>query len=374
VTDSESKVPLLPEDQFLIISGLSPKALRQYEKNGFVKPVKDSQGTNYYSEESAELVKAMMMCQAGRCANLQEAYKIAFQGMSSKKRRSGGAHSDKFQMMDPKEIKTHPRFKGLFKIDDDLMESIRTEMVVGGYYASQPIVLGTWPGQEEPVLIDGHTRRRAAIAAGIKEVLVVIEELADEDGALQYVANVQTKRRPTDDWVRYQLITELDKLMDRGGDRRSSQAKSKGPHGPVETSYSTSAERTAALVGCSSRTVKRARRVRKEGTPEILADLKKRKISINQADKLIASEGKTDKRNVNSSVANDKEAMVRLTDKNLMALKELSGNLHFLVNKAVEEFVARHREQDSTVEIERPEEQTMESVLADADGEPPQDF
>ena len=133
-------------------------------------------------------------------------------------------------------------------------------MVVGGYYESQPIVLATWPGQEEPVLIDGHTRRRAAIAAGIREVLVIIEEFSDEDGALQYVANLQTKRRPTDDWVRYQLITELDKLMDRGGDRRSDQAKSKGPRVPIETTYSSSAERTAALVGCSARTVKRARK------------------------------------------------------------------------------------------------------------------
>ena len=85
MTDSESKRPLLPEDQFLIISGLSEKALRLYEKDGFIKPAKQSEGTNYYSEESADLARAMMRCQGGRCANLQEAYEIAVEGMSSKK-------------------------------------------------------------------------------------------------------------------------------------------------------------------------------------------------------------------------------------------------------------------------------------------------
>lgn len=354
MTDSESKSPLLSEDQFLIISGLSERGLRQYENNGFVKPLKHSEGTNYYSEESAELVRAMMMCQAGRCANLQEAYKIALQGMSSKKKRSSGGHSDKFQMMDPKKIKTHPRFEGLFKIDEDLMESISTEMALGGYFPSQPIVLGIWESEEEPVLIDGHTRRKAAIAAGLEEVLVVTEEFADEDGALQYVSNVQTKRRPTDDWVRYQLITELDKLMDRGGDRRSESAKSKGPHGPIETNYSSSAERTAALVGCGARTVKRARRIAKEGTAEIMEQLQNRKISIAQAEKRIAEKAKLDnKTGTKLPAKSSDEAVVRLTDDNLEALRELGGNLHSLVNKAVEEFIVRHREKVPSKSIKR---------------------
>jgi len=196
---------------------------------------------------------------------------------------------------------------------------------------------------ESPLLIDGHTRRKASIAAGIQQVPVVIEEFDDEEGALRYIANVQSKRRPNDDWVQYQLITELDSLMDRGGDRRSEQAKSKGPGGPLETGYATSAERTAALVNCSARTVKRARRIRKDGSREILEAMKNGKMTIGQADKRIAEKAKA-KTTAKSSAKENQDAMVRLTDENLAALKELGGNLHSLVNRAVEQYIKRLRE------------------------------
>jgi hypothetical protein len=76
--------------------------------------------------------------------------------------------------------------------------------------------------------------------------------------------------------------------MERGGDRRSEQAKSKGPHGPIERKPVTSAGRPAGLVGCSARTVKRARTIRKKGSPEILDALRNRKMTINQAEKALA--------------------------------------------------------------------------------------
>jgi ParB-like chromosome segregation protein Spo0J len=288
----------------------------------------------------------------GRCANLAERRKIVNEGISLKKRRSAEADSGRYPTIDPKEVKTHRRFKGLLGIDEDLEECISADMAVEGYKLSKPIVLATWPGQEEPVLIDGHTRLKSAKRSGIKKIPYAIERFDDIDGALQYVASVQTKRRPTDDWVLYRLISELDSLMDRGGDRRSDEAKSKRSTDPVETQYKNSALRTAALVGTSDTTVKRARRIRKEGKPDILEALKNRKMTISQAARAIAKKGQCNE--AKTPVTQNQEGMVQLTDENLAALKELSGTRHEHVNEAVKQYIA-NRGWENPIEPEEAE-------------------
>ena len=244
-------------------TGLSTRALTQFEKAGHVEAEEISDGIKYYSEETSEIIRAMQACR-GRCANLQESYQIALDGMALKKRGSGEENSSPLLFIDPREVNRHPRFERLLSLDEDVATSLAADMAVSGYYRSKPIVLGTWPGQEDPVLIDDHSRVRSSERAGIEKIPYVIETFNDEDGALEYIAKVQTQRRSTDDWVRYQLICELDSLMERGGDRRSEQAKSNPPDGGIETRRTTSAKRTAALVGCSERAVERARRIQKE--------------------------------------------------------------------------------------------------------------
>jgi len=333
VKEGKPQERLLSRGELLEATSLSAKALKKYEEAGFVSAEKFSGGINYYSEETVEIINAMEQC-LGRCANLQEAYQIAHRGMISKKRRRGEADSSQLQTMDPKDIKTHPSFEGILSIEEDLAENLTADMAVEGYYLSIPIVLATWPGQEEPVLIDGHTRVRAAVKAGVHKIPYVVETFDDLNGTLEYIAKVQTQRRSTDDWIRYQLIGELDCLMDRGGDRRSEQAKSKGPHGPIETKPATSAERTAGLVGCSARTVKRARRIRKDGSTEILEALRNRKMTISQAEKAL-----TKKIGEESRVGEKESFKVHLTAENLAALRQLEGPLNDHVNKAVSGYI-----------------------------------
>ena len=79
--------------------------------------------------------------------------------------------------IDPKKIKTHPTFKGLLPIDEDTLEEIARKMALYGYYESQPILLGKWPGLDYWVVIDGHTRRLAAIKAGIRRSSMLRETL-----------------------------------------------------------------------------------------------------------------------------------------------------------------------------------------------------
>lgn len=193
------------------------------------------------------------------------------------------------------------------------------------------------------------------IKAGVQKIPYSVETFDDENGALEYIAKVQTQRRPTDDWVRYQLIIELDSLMERGGDRRSEQAKSKGSQEPIETRHSTSAERTAALVGCSAATVKRARRIRKEGTPSMLEALKNREMTISQVEKAIVEKAKAKEgTGEESPVGDNKNSMVHLTDENLAVLEQLDGTLHHHVNKAVSWYIDWLRDRGRLPEKEQP--------------------
>jgi hypothetical protein len=179
----------------------------------------------------------------------------------------------------------------------------------------------------------------------------------DIDGALEYVAKVQTQRRPTDDWVLYQLITELDNLMERGGDRRSDQTKSKGPDGPLEKRHATSAERTAALVNCSARTVKRVRRIKKDGTPEILRALRDRKMTINQAEQAIAERAKANQNTETESSVDEKEiAKVQINDEYRDVLSQMDGTLHEHVNKAVRMYIRWLRDRGRLSKEEQPDE------------------
>lgn len=339
----EDKSPerLLSRQEFLETTHLSPQALKKYEEAGYVAAAKVSGGGKYYSQETAKIIKAMEQC-LGRCANLQEAYQIALQGLELKKKRSIERDSRQIQMIDPREIKTHPRFKGLLSIDEDLAGSLTADMAVAGYYASKPIVLATWPGQEEPVLIDGHTRVQAAIKAGVQKIPYAVEIFPDIDGAREYVAKVQTHRRPTDDWVRYKLIIELDSLMDRGGDRKSEQAKSKGSQDPIEIKYSNSAERTAALVGCSPTTVKRARRINRDGWPSLLEAMQNRVMTITQAEQAIAKKAKAEAEQRNGEQDSDAESensLVHVEGEYREILSQVEGTLHEHVNKAVRMYI-----------------------------------
>jgi DNA-binding transcriptional MerR regulator len=175
VKKGKSPQKLLSRQELLEATGLSPKALKQYEESDYVAAAEVRDGVKYYSQETSELVQAMTRC-LGRCANLQEAHHIALQGLAQKERRDREAEAAQLQFIDPTKIKLHPKFKGILSIGEDLEESLVTQMAVGGFYWSIPIVLATWPGQEEPVLIDGHTRLRAAIQAGVPKIPYVVEK------------------------------------------------------------------------------------------------------------------------------------------------------------------------------------------------------
>jgi hypothetical protein len=90
-------------------------------------------------------------------------------------------------MMNPNEIRTHETFENLFPINQDVLAKITADMKERHFHydPSQPVVVATWAGQAESVCIDGHTRIKAAINAGIAEIPVWKHEFDTEDEALE---------------------------------------------------------------------------------------------------------------------------------------------------------------------------------------------
>ena len=89
------------------------------------------------------------------------------------------------------------------------------------YDDSQPIILATWEGQDDPVCIDGHTRLKAATKAGIDEVPFYSYEFETEEDAFEYALRLQSNRRNLTDGDLLHCIERLHQRRPRGGDRRS---------------------------------------------------------------------------------------------------------------------------------------------------------
>ncbi len=249
--------------------------------------------------------------------------------------------------MDLKHIKTHPTFVDLLPVAEDMLENMIQDMRINGYYESEPIVLASWKGQEEPVLADGSTRVQAALAVGITHVPFVIARFDSEMDALQHVISLQTERRTTTDGALYRLCDQFDRLIGRGGDRRSKEAISKMPRGIFDRGVPSLAKRTAQLIGCNYRKVDRIRKIRRDGWPEIQEAVRNDEMTINKAYKLIRDmelgEDDTEKK---MSAAHIKAAKTLLSEENFAILQELGGDVGVHVNKALEVYMRWLREQD----------------------------
>lgn len=180
------------------------------------------------------------------------------------------------------QIKTHPTFESLFPINPGLFEKIEQDIREDRYDTTQPIILATWQGQEEPVCIDGHTRLQAAKDAGIEEVPVFTHEFDTKEEAIEKAIKLQSNRRNMTDAELVTCIQVLDQKKARGGDRRSEGAKSNPPNGGIETTAS-SAEELGNTLGISTRKVERVRTVMDHADEATKEAVKQGELSINRA-------------------------------------------------------------------------------------------
>ena len=95
------------------------------------------------------------------------------------------------RMMRIDDIKIDPEIARVFKMSDDIRESIKESMRERGYDINEPLVL--WKGRN--VVLDGHTRLAAAREAGLDEVPVTELEFGAKDDAILYTFDRQLIRR-----------------------------------------------------------------------------------------------------------------------------------------------------------------------------------
>lgn len=168
-------------------------------------------------------------------------------------------------------LNTASPFRDLFPINEKVLEAIYWDMQKNGYDRSQPIVV--WESHNT-IVIDGHTRLRAARKAGITEVPVMLKAFPDETAALQYAIKCQRNRRNFKDFEILKCLEELDKRKPQG------QRNDLAPNG---AKLGKSSANTASLLGLSTRKVERARTVMEKAPEEIKEAVKSGKMSIHAA-------------------------------------------------------------------------------------------
>jgi len=151
------------------------------------------------------------------------------------------------------DLVTDPQIMRVFNIDEALLNEISDDMRQNDYDKACPIVV--WLHDDKWIIVDGHTRYRAALLAGLKEVPVCQKEFESAEDALLYTYRCQLLRRNLTNAELLQATTLLQSKKGRYGKQ------------------GLSAEELAKHLGTSVSQIKKAKKVLKEATPEDKAAL-----------------------------------------------------------------------------------------------------
>ena len=170
-------------------------------------------------------------------------------------------------------IKTASPFRDLFPIQERILDEIYWGIQKNGYDYSKPIIL--WESHDS-IVIDGHTRLRAARKAGLCKIPVVLKVFLDEDEALQYAIRCQRNRRNLTANEILTCIAELDRRRKAGRPGNDKLAQ-------YCANFGKSAQETAGILGVSVRKVEQARTVLDKAPEDIKEAVKSGEITINAA-------------------------------------------------------------------------------------------
>lgn len=181
-----------------------------------------------------------------------------------------------FERMHPAELITRPPFASLFPIRRELQARITQSMREKGFDESKPI--NVW--RDEMIVVDGHTRRQAAIEAKT-EVIVCFHDFKDDDDAMDYAIANQRDRRNLTDAELASLVLAVDSRKKAGRPTSEKELASS------DANSGKSAAKTAALTGTSPKKVEKIRAIADHaeatGDEEELDAVLKGEKSINMA-------------------------------------------------------------------------------------------
>jgi protein gp37 len=184
-----------------------------------------------------------------------------------------------------------PPFAEIFPTPPMVLDAVTEAMRTWGYDNSQPVIV--W--DEGQVVIDGHTRIKAAQEAGITDIPVHYKSFATEDEALAYAIHLQRNRRNLTDAEIVRCIEALDRRKQRGasdGFRGNQYVKPevvKAPNGAI----SKSSQETAKVVGISPRKVERTRTILEHAEEPVKKAVRAGEMSINRAYQLTQEKRRT---------------------------------------------------------------------------------
>jgi ParB-like chromosome segregation protein Spo0J len=212
-----------------------------------------------------------------------------------------------YKMMKLSNIIIHEELSNIFPIQEYTLNIIIKSINNDGFDQGQPITL--WECEEQKfVLVDGHTRMKAAEAVGIKEIPVKIMQFTDINDAKLYAFKCQALRRSLTQKEILEAANMLGSKNKRDGTGRS-------------------VDKLSAEMGVSPSTLVHARTVVKKASKEDLDAIKNEKASINSVYQKIknkkpkkendnASENNRQKSSLASGLVNIKDILLLLENHN----------------------------------------------------------
>jgi ParB-like chromosome segregation protein Spo0J len=176
---------------------------------------------------------------------------------------------------DPKTLEEAEPFVSLFPVDPAVLKMVTASMRDRGFDPDHPLLAwrDAFGEHGRTVVVDGHTRRLAAIKAGVKEVRVTVRRFKDVDEAIAATIGEQaTRRNLSSAQLAVYVIEALGRLDDglRGQGARNDL-------------YGHSARELSEMLGVGTRTIERARKLIDMGDPELLAQVKRGDLSLRAA-------------------------------------------------------------------------------------------
>ena len=171
---------------------------------------------------------------------------------------------DKVHWVRIEELAIDEDFKKLYMQEPEKVRQISEDMKAHGYDVSQPIIVNT-----QKTVVDGHSRREAALLAGLTEVPVIFKDFASKDETLAYMEHLQLDRR---NLTESEKLIHLENLL-----RLKKQAKKDGK----DTAEFTD-EKLSAQIQVSTRQVQKMKEVEAKATAEQLDAIRNNRTTIAQ--------------------------------------------------------------------------------------------
>ena len=243
--------------------------------------------------------------------------------IDSKDVTNNKAHSDKIyknvKMLKINSIEIDPEFSKTFSISTDVLEKIKKSIELNGYDNSQPIVI--WESDGKNLLIDGHTRRQAALEVGILEIPAFIMRFDSREDAHFYTFKRQVERRNLSAKELLKAVELSPKKVKHDGTGRSD-------------------EKLAKELGVSTSTITHTRAVLKYANEEQKESISKGEKSINKVLKEInENKEKIESTKYESNCSNSIENIIVLLlfNKEISAIKLIKDKLGHNLPKEIYE-------------------------------------